>query len=101
MQLKVLPSFVIGDERTTFRTRLSNISHSAFSCPQSLTSSTARCSYLISLFNPNNYGPVKVSFRIESTVSEEFQVVTMSESRYNQGIVQAGRYKDFMIKPET
>ena len=77
MDMTVSQGVVVGDESTTVRTRVSTISHSPASCPQSMTSSTSRCHYLISLYNPNNYGPVKVSLRIDSS-STSSKVIQLS-----------------------
>ena len=73
--MSLSPGVVLGDETTTIRTRVSTISHQPASCPQSLTSSTARCHYLISLYNPMNYGPVKVSLRVDNGVEQEAIVI--------------------------
>jgi hypothetical protein len=82
--MTVSQGVVVGDEATTVRSRVSTISHSPSSCPQSLTSSTSRCHYLISLYNPNNYGPVKVTLRLESsaTTSEVIQLAGVAGDRF-------------------
>jgi hypothetical protein len=82
--LTVSQGVIVGDEGTTVRTRVSTISHSPASCPQSLTSSTSRCHYLISLYNPNNYGPVKVTLRLDSssTSSEVIQLTGVAGTKF-------------------
>jgi hypothetical protein len=96
--MTVSQGVIVGDESTTVRTRISTISHLPASCPHSLTSSTSRCHYLISLYNPNNYGPVKVTLRLDSssTSSEVIHLSAGVGTKYT-GKLDAGKYMDFVL----
>ncbi|TNV87279.1 hypothetical protein FGO68_gene6976 [Halteria grandinella] len=82
---------VNGQSDDLSKTRLSVINHQPSACPYYTS-----CHYLMSVFNPDSFGPIKVSLRISSTFQKQSIINVFSQIQ--SASVDYGRYQFYQIK---
>jgi hypothetical protein len=74
------------NEDSLVKTRKAVINHKPENCPQ--VNEGAPCNYFFSLYNPDPYGPVKVTFKIETP--PEVVTLRLSDVSVYRGSVASG-----------